>query len=103
MCNIIRHTLRHNAPSPTASPRPHINDPVAPGNKAHIVLGNQNGIVAVHQITQVLHQPVCIKRVQAGCWFVQHIKRVTAPLFLQLRRQLDPLRLPAGKFGCRLP
>ena len=52
---------------------------------------------------QLAHQQLDVGGVQPGGRLVEQVERVPAPGPLELRGQLDPLRLAAGQLGRRLP
>ena len=67
------------------------------------MLNDDDGVTPIHQALQDLKQPGNIGGVKASGGLVQDVQRFARRTAGQLRRQLDPLRFPAGKSGGRLP
>ena len=85
-----------------AGARADVDDPVAAGDDAHVVLDHDDRVAGVDQAVQLRQQPVDVGGVQAGGRLVEHVERVAALRALQLGGELDALRLAARQLGRRL-
>src|SRR4029078_6882462 len=66
------------------------------------MLYEYHGISGFDEAIELDHQLLHVCRVQSGRWFIKDIKSVATLYSLQFSRELDSLRLAAGKFGGRL-
>src|SRR6478735_8295481 len=88
-----RRSARHQTAPLISSARTDIDDPIASGNDAHVVLHHDHGIACIHQRIELRHELLHIGGMQAGSRLVKNIERVAALCSLQLGGQLDSLRL----------
>ena len=52
-----------------------LDDVVGGGNDIFVMLHHHDGVTQVAQLPQHMYQPLCIARMQADGWLVQHIER----------------------------
>ena len=74
--------------------RADVDDPVASLNHRHVVFDDDYGVAGVDEIVQLHQELLDVRRMQPGCGLVENVERVATLGALQLRRQLDALRLP---------
>ena len=82
-----------------AGARAEIDDPVGLAHDVHVVLDDDNGVAGVDQVMELAHEEFDVSRVQAGGGLVEQVQRVSALGALELRGQLDALRLAARHLG----
>jgi predicted RNA-binding protein with RPS1 domain len=95
-------TARDDPAPLVAGARTDVDDPVARGDHAHVVLDHDHGVARVHESVQLRLQALDVRWVQPGRGLVQHVQRVAALRALQLGRELDAAALAAGELGGRL-
>ena len=89
--NITRAALRNNLSPILAGTGADIDHPVTLGDDVHVMFHQDHGVARIHQPVQLEQQPFHIRRMQAGCWFIQYIKRLPVLRPLQFSREFDPL------------
>ena len=78
---------------------PKVDDPVGALHHIEVVFDHHQRVALVGQPLQHGQKPRDISKVQTGGRLVEHIKRRRVGRIAQLGRELDPLRLAAGKRG----
>jgi predicted RNA-binding protein with RPS1 domain len=71
-------TARDDQAPLVAGARTDIDDPVARGDHAHVVLHHDHGVACVHESVELRLQALDVRWVQAGRGLVQHVQRVAA-------------------------
>ncbi len=92
----------HHLPTRLTGAGPHVDDPVAGGDDAHVVLDDDHRVAGVDEPVELRQQLLDVGGMQPGRRLVEHVERVAALRALQLGRELDPLRLAARQLGRRL-
>ena len=98
----MRSACRHDVTTFIARIRPHVDHPVGLHYRAHFVLDHHHGIAGINEALQLHQQPVGIRSMQPGGWFIEHIQAAAALAALQLGCELDALSFATRKLGCRL-
>jgi len=101
-CNVGRRTARDDATAVFARAGTDIDDPIAAGDDAHVVLHDNHGVSRYNEAVELPDEPLDIGGMEPGRRFIEYVQRVTARDSLQFRRELDALRFTAGQFGCGL-
>ena len=84
-------------PALVAGARTHVDDVIAAGGDAHVVLNADDGVALVDEPVQHAEEQAHVLEVQAGRRLVEDVQRATGVALAQLRGQLDALRLAAGE------
>ena len=101
--NDFRDTAGDDPSAIVTGTRPHVNDPVARGDDAHVVFDDDDGIAGVDECVELSEQLVDIGGVQSRGRLIEDIQRLAPAAVLKLSGQLDALRLPTGQLGGGLP
>ena len=91
---------KDNLAAGSTAVRSHVYQVVRLLHHIQVVLDDDDGIAAVHQTVQQIHDLLNIRGVKAGGGFVQHID---VALLVQVFGQLHPLAFTAGEGGQGLP
>ena len=82
----LRTATGHHTTAFVATFRPQINDPVGGFNYFQVVFDDNHRVALIAQTMQHSKQALDVFQVQAGGWFVKHIKRLAGAAFTQLAR-----------------
>src|SRR6266550_1306891 len=80
-----------------------VDDPVRGLDHIQVVLDHEDRVARRDQTLQHLEQFADVLEMQPGGWLVQDVERVAGRALMELRRELDALRLPAGERRRGLP
>ena len=87
----------HDPPALVPRARADVDHPVASGDHAHVVLDDDDRVARIDEPVQLRHEPLDVRRMQAGRRLVEDVERVAALRALQLGGELDALRFAAGE------
>ena len=91
--HLLRRANGDHPPAAHPALRPQVDDPVGAFHDVQVVLNLQQGVAALHQPLQHLHQLPDIFKVQACRRLVENVDGAPGGPLAQLARQLDALRL----------
>ena len=62
MNNLFRRSFKNNFPTPVATFRTQVNNPVCGFNDVHVVFNDDHRIAAIYQLIQHIQQPANIRK-----------------------------------------
>src|SRR5690606_40386765 len=95
--DVLGRARRHDLFTAGAAFGTHVDEPVGGLDDVEVVLDDHHGVALVDQALEHADQFADVFEVQPGGRFVEDVDRLTGRALLQLRGELDPLRLAAGQ------